>query len=164
LLADEAVFEPSSSSELAGRALMAPLLGAVGATVAGFLGALVGAVIGVLVTGPSFGGLLVATVFAGGGALLLGAGGMGLGIALGGALFSKDLRTLFSKTVPWAFAATGIAIVIGFIFLAVVPAIAGYLFVGAAVALAVGVPLVVESRRLADAPKAPEPAVTVASF
>lgn len=162
LMSEEPVVEPTTSSDLAGRALMAPVLGAVGATAGGFLGAVVGAFIGLVASGgaSALGAVLLAVV--GGG--LLGAAGMGLGIALGGSLFSKDVRGLFSKTVGWAFAATGIAIVIGLIFLAALPAVGAYIFIGAGVALAACVPLVVEWRRMADAPRAPEPAVTLARF
>lgn len=136
---------------------MAPVLGAVGAGAAGFVGLLVGALIG----NPTLGGLLVFGLF---GAAIGAAVGLAFGVALGASLFSSDFKQLFGKSIGWAFLVTGLVVVIGIISVAALTVLAGVVFTVSSVLLAASVPFVVEWRRLADAPRAPEAALTLARF
>lgn len=148
--------EPTTT-ELVGRAIMAPVLGGVGAVALGFLGILVGAIIG---SGSTAGVI----VFGALGGLLFGVGGQALGTALGGSLFSPDFGRQFKKTIGWALAATAAAALLGIVLALAFPNAIVLAYIAVSVPLAILVPLVVEWRRQADAPRAPDPAIPVASF
>jgi hypothetical protein len=93
--------------------------------------------------------------------------GLGLGIAVGAALFSPNVGRLFRRSVGWAFGAAGIATAIGVIVSLLLPPtsiIGSVVFLASGVLLAAAVPVVVEWRRLAEAPPGPEASLTLASF
>lgn len=148
--------EPSTAGALFGRAVMAPVLGAIG----GGLGAAIGGLGGYALAGGGWGGLAVA-ILAGG---LVAAVGLAVGVALGAALFSDDIGTMFKRSLGWGFLAAGI--VGAAVLLAIaLPAIGLVIGIGASVVACAAVPLVVESRRLAVAAEARErSAVPVATF
>lgn len=158
---------PSTPTQLLGRALLAPVIGAVSSGVFGFLGLLGGGILGVLIAGVSASGLVIGTLIG----LLVGAVtgflGLGLGTAVGAALFSENFGRLFRRSIGWAFAAAGIATALAIIITLALPLVplAGSLslLIGGAL-FGAAVPLVVEWRRLAEAPPAPEASLTLATF
>ncbi|MDX2009948.1 MAG: hypothetical protein SFW67_07160 [Myxococcaceae bacterium] len=160
-------YTPSTPTQLVGRAVLAPVIGAASAGVFGFLGLLGGGVLGLIVAGTGTSGLVIAAAVG----LLVGAVtgflGLGLGLAVGAALFSENFGRLFRRSIGWAFAAAGIATALAIIVAIAFPLVplAGSLslLIGGA-ALGAAVPLIVESRRLAEAPPAPEASLTLARF
>lgn len=148
--------EPSSAGALAGRAVMAPLLGAVG----GGLGAAIGGGAGYLLGGRSWGGLAVGILLGS----VVAAIGLAVGVALGSALFSGDVGAMFKRSIGWAFLAVAVGTV-GFLVALALPGIGFIIGVGAAVAACAAVPFVVEARRLAVAAEEKErSAVPVMTF
>lgn len=156
LLVDEA----PSQGAMAGRAVMASVFGALGAGVATVVGGLVGFGLAAVEGGP-WAGLAVGMVVG----PAVGLVGLALGIALGAALFSNDVGALFKRSVGWAFAAVGVASLVGFA-LMFVPGVGTIVaIVASAVGAAVAVPFIVEGRRLAVAAEAKErSAVPVMTF
>ncbi len=153
LLVDE---EPSSAGAMAGRAVMAPLLGAVG----GGLGAAIGGGGGYLLAGGSWAGLGVGILLGS----VVAAVGLAVGIALGSALFSEDVGAVFKRSIGWAFLAVAVGTV-GFLVALALPGIGFIVGVGAAMMACAAVPFVVEARRLAVAAEAKErSAVPVMTF
>ncbi|MDP1916874.1 MAG: hypothetical protein Q8L14_11530 [Myxococcales bacterium] len=161
LLVDEA---SSSSGAMAGRAVMALVFGVLGAGVATVVGGLVGFGLGAA-AGGAWAGLAVGMVVG----PLMSVVGAAIGIALGAALFSNDVGAMFKRSVGWAFAAVGVACLVGVALVLLVPGV--FIFhgiVAAAAAAGVGavvVPFIVEARRLAVAAEAKEhSAVPVMTF
>ncbi len=152
----EAWVEPSTSSELLGRAVMAPLGGALG----GSLGTAIG----------FFGGAALGRGWASLGTALLGAAVLGLvgsiaGIALGASLFGGHEKDLFGPSFGWAALAVGISLVVTAVALVMAAPIAIAVGIGAVVVTSAAVPLIVEARRLANAePRAPEASMPVTTF
>lgn len=148
--------EPSSAGALVGRAVMAPVLGAVG----GGLGAAIGGGAGFLLAGGSWGGLAVGVLLGS----IVAAIGLAVGVALGSALFAEDVGAMFKRSIGWAFLAVAVGVV-GFLVALALPGIGFIVGVGAAVVSCAAVPFVVEARRLAVAAEAKErSAVPVMTF
>ena len=148
--------EPSSAGAMAGRAVMAPLLGAVG----GGLGALIGGGGGYLLAGGSWAGLALGILDGS----VVAAIGLAVGVALGSALFSEDVGAMFKRSLGWAFLAVAVGGVAFLVALAL-PGIGLIVGIGAAVVTCAAVPFVVEARRLAVAAEAKElSAVPVMTF
>lgn len=148
--------EPSSAGALAGRAVMAPLLGAVG----GGLGAAIGGGAGFLLAGGSWAGLAVGVLVGS----IVAAVGLAVGVALGSALFSENVGAMFTRSLGWAFLAAAVGGVAFLVALAI-PGIGLIVGIGAAVVTCAAVPFVVEARRLAVAAETKErSAVPVMTF
>ena len=149
--------QPSSAGALAGRAVMAPVLGALGGGVAGGLGLLGGYVLGGSSWGGAALGILLGSVMA--------AVGLAVGVALGSALFADDVGAMFKRSLGWAFLAAAVGGVAFLVFALALPAIGLIVGVGAAVVACAAVPFVVEARRLAVAAEEKERSpVPVATF
>lgn len=179
LLDKPAALKDSEPSQMAGRMLMAPVLGALGGGIGVALGVGAG-VIAFLADGArpvslclspagwcsSSSGSLGAAVIVGlsvGG--LLGFVGLALGVAIGASLFGDHFRDLFSRSLPWAFLMVGIAAAISVVTFFVAPALAPVLFGITGTVAAGAVPFIVEARRVAvPAERAPEATVSVATF
>lgn len=149
--------EPSASGELLGRAMLAPLGGAIG----GGLGATIG----------MFGGAALASGWASLGTAVLGGVVLGLiggitGIALGASLFGEHQKDLFGPSFGWAVLAVGVSLVVTAVAFLVAAPIAIAVSIGTFVVTSASVPLIVEARRLANAedPRAPEALVPVTTF
>lgn len=150
--------EPSSTGTLAGRAVLAPVMGLLGTGLGGLAGGLVGAAVGAAF-GGGWGVLLVGVA----GALIVAPFGLALGIAAGAAMLGAKFGDLFSRSIPWAFLAAGLTVVAAFIALAVMPEAIVLVTAGAAIAGAVAVPLIVEARRMAEV-QGPESTLALATF
>jgi hypothetical protein len=156
LLDDE---EPTPPGAMAGRAVMAPVLGVLFGVVAGGGGGLAGLGLGNALGVRSW-DIFVPIGVVGG---VVGLVGLALGIALGASLFSNDVGAMFKRSVGWAFAAAGVASLVGFGLL-FVPGL-GTILAVIAITAAAAVPFIVESRRLAVAAEAKESsAVPVMTF
>lgn len=150
--------EPTPTGTLVGRAVLAPVVGALGAGVGGLAGLLVGAAVGAAV-GGGWGTILIGLV----GVAIVAPFGLAFGIAAGAAMLGAKFGDLFSRSIPWAFLAAGLTIVSAFVALAVLPGAIALVTVGVAVASAVAVPLIVEARRMAEV-QGPESTLALATF
>lgn len=150
--------EPSSTGTLAGRMVLAPVMGALGAGVGVLAGALAGGAVGLL-----FSGSWVTLAFGVIGALIVAPFGLGFGIAAGAAMLGGKFGDLFGRSLPWAFLSAGLTVVAALVALAVVPGAIVVMTVGAALTSAVAVPLIVEARRLAEV-QGPESTIPLGTF
>jgi hypothetical protein len=149
--------EPSSAGALAGRAVMAPVLGMLGGGVTGGLGLIGGFVLG----GSSWGGAALGILLGS----VLAAVGFAVGVALGSALFSDDLGAMFKRSLGWALLGAAVGGVAFLVFALALPVIGLIVGVGAAIVTCAAVPFVVEARRLAVAAEQKErSALPVATF
>lgn len=150
--------EPSSTGTLAGRMVLAPVMGALGAGVGVLAGALAGGAVGLL-----FSGSWVTLAFGVVGALIAAPFGLGFGIAAGAAMLGGKFVDLFSRSLPWAFLAAGFTVIAAVIAVAVAPGALVLMTAGAAIAGAGAVPLIVEARRTAEV-QGPESTLPLATF
>lgn len=161
-----AASQPSAPLDLAGRALLAPVLGVAGAGLGGALGLLGGGLIGsALSLGWTTLGLAVL------GSAVLGVFGLVCGTVIGSSLFG-DFKDLLGRSVPIALLVLGLAVVGGVaalvaLWIAELPVVGIAAGVGVLAVGAAAVPLLVEAARV-NAPKpeqrAPDATVPVAAF
>lgn len=150
--------EPTPTGTLVGRAVLAPVVGALGTGLGGLTGLLIGGAVGAAL-GGSWGTVLLAIA----GAAIVAPFGLAFGIAAGAAMLGSKFGDLFRRSIPWAFLAAGLTVVAAFVALAVLPEAIALVTVGAAVASAVAVPLIVEARRMAEV-QGPESTLALATF
>lgn len=150
--------EPTSTGTLVGRAVLAPVIGALGAGLGGLAGLLVGGAVGAVV-GGGWGTILFAIA----GAAIIAPFGLAFGIAAGAAMLGAKFGELFGRSVPWAFLAAGLTVIAAFVALAVMPEAIVLMTAGVAIASAVAVPLIVEARRMAEV-QGPESTLALATF
>lgn len=155
---------PSPTASLAGRVVLAPVLGLAGGAVGGVVGAGLGVLTGLVFSAGTWGSLSLGFIGAALGSLV----GYALGAAVGASLFSGGGKDLLSRTLPWAFLAVGVAAVVAVVAALVFPFAAPIISVVGGLVATAAVPLIVESRRLATAPaqedRGPAAEVPVATF
>ncbi|MBL8923144.1 MAG: hypothetical protein JNJ54_30115 [Myxococcaceae bacterium] len=162
-LVDEEGMKASSPVDLAGRMVMAPVLGAVGGVLGGVLGFGAGALVGAVARAGSWGSLGVGFIVG----ALVSFVGLAIGTAIGASLFGDDFKGRFGRSIGWAFLAMGVATAISVVAILVLPTIGLAVSLGAGVVSAAAVPLIVEARAMATVEperRAPEATLAVATF